>query len=129
MQLDTQGDYLLIASEKGLGKRTKMEEFSPQNRGGKGVKCYKITEKTGNIIGIKAVNDDHEIMMITTEGIIIRMKVEDISILGRVTSGVKLINMDEDVTVASIAKVREDKSLIEEIEQADGEQPEEGSVE
>ena len=106
-----------------------MEEFSPQNRGGKGVKCYKITEKTGNIIGIKAVNDDHEIMMITTEGIIIRMKVEDISILGRVTSGVKLINMDEDVTVASIAKVREDKSLIEEIEQADGEQPEEGSVE
>ena len=129
MQLDTQGDYLLIASEKGLGKRTKMEEFSPQNRGGKGVKCYKITEKTGNIIGIKAVNDDHEIMMITTEGIIIRMKVEDISILGRVTSGVKLINMDEDVTVASIAKVREDKSLIEEIEQADGKQPEEGSVE
>ena len=129
MQLDTQGDYLLIASEKGLGKRTKMEEFSPQNRGGKGVKCYKITEKTGNIIGIKAVNDDHEIMMITTEGIIIRMKVEDISILGRVTSGVKLINMDEDVTVASIAKVREDKSLIEEIEQADGEQSEEGSVE
>ena len=129
MQLDAQGDYLLIASEKGLGKRTKMEEFSPQNRGGKGVKCYKITEKTGNIIGIKAVNDDHEIMMITTEGIIIRMKVEDISILGRVTSGVKLINMDEDVTVASIAKVREDKSLIEEIEQADGEQPEEGSVE
>ena len=129
MQLDTQGDYLLIASEKGLGKRTKMEEFSPQNRGGKGVKCYKITEKTGNIIGIKAVNDDHEIMMITTEGIIIRMKVEDISILGRVTSGVKLINMDEDVTVASIAKVREDKSLIEEIEQADGEQPEEESVE
>ena len=88
MQLDTQGDYLLIASEKGLGKRTKMEEYSPQNRGGKGVKCYKITEKTGNIIGIKAVNDDHEIMMITTEGIIIRMKVEDISILGRVTSGV-----------------------------------------
>ncbi len=129
MQLDTQGDYLLIASEKGLGKRTKMEEFSPQNRGGKGVKCYKITEKTGNIVGIKAVNDDHEIMMITTEGIIIRMRVEDISILGRVTSGVKLINMDEDVTVASIAKVREDKSLIEEIEQADGEQPEEGSVE
>ena len=129
MQLDTQGDYLLIASEKGLGKRTKMEEFSPQNRGGKGVKCYKITEKTGNIIGIKAVNDDHEIMMITTEGIIIRMKVEDISILGRVTSGVKLINMDEDVTVASIAKVREDQSLIEEIEQADGEQPKEGSVE
>ena len=120
MQMHTQGEYLLIASEKGLGKRTKMDEFTPQNRGGKGVKCYKITEKTGNIIGIKAVNDDHEIMIITTEGIIIRMKVEDISILGRVTSGVKLINMDEDVTVASIAKVREDKSLIEEIDQAEG---------
>ncbi|MCI9427075.1 MAG: DNA gyrase subunit A [Eubacterium sp.] len=119
MQLNTQGEYLLIASEKGLGKRTKMEEFSAQNRGGKGVKCYKITDKTGNIIGIKAVNDDNEIMIITTEGIIIRMKVEGISILGRVTSGVKLINMNEDVTIASIAKVREDKTLMEEIDNAD----------
>ena len=119
MQLNTQGEFLLIASEKGLGKRTKMEEFSAQNRGGKGVKCYKITDKTGNIIGIKAVNDDNEIMIITTEGIIIRMKVEGISILGRVTSGVKLINMNEDVTIASIAKVREDKTLMEEIDNAD----------
>lgn len=122
MQLNTQGEYLLIASEKGLGKRTRMEEFSPQNRGGKGVKCYKITEKTGNLIGIKAVNNDNEIMIITIEGIIIRMKVEDISILGRVTSGVKLINMDEDVTIASIAKVREDKNLMEEIDKADEEE-------
>lgn len=122
MQLDTQGEYLLIASENGLGKRTRMEEFSPQNRGGKGVKCYKITEKTGNIIGIKAVNDDNEIMIITTEGIIIRIKVEGISILGRITSGVKLINMDGDVTIASIAKVREDKSLMDEIENADEEE-------
>ena len=96
-----------------------MEEFSAQNRGGKGVKCYKITDKTGNIIGIKAVNDDNEIMIITTEGIIIRLKVEGISILGRVTSGVKLINMNEDVTIASIAKVREDKTLMEEIDNAD----------
>ena len=120
MQLNTQGEYLLIASERGLGKRTRMEEFSVQNRGGKGVKCYKITEKTGDIIGIKAVNDDNEIMMITTGGIIIRMKVDGISILGRVTSGVKLINMTEDVTVASIAKVREDKSLMEEIDNAGG---------
>ena len=119
MQMNTQGEYLLIASEKGLGKRTRMEEFSPQNRGGKGVKCYKITEKTGYLIGIKAVNDENEIMIITTEGIIIRMKVEDISILGRVTSGVKLINMDEDVTIASIAKVREDQNLMEEIDKAD----------
>lgn len=112
MQLNTQGEYLLIASEKGLGKCTRMEEFTPQNRGGKGVKCYKITGKTGNVIGVKAVNEDNEIMMITTEGIIIRMKVEGISVLGRITSGVKLINLDEDITVASIAKVREDKSLI-----------------
>ena len=119
MQLNTQGEYLLIASENGLGKRTRMEEFSVQNRGGKGVKCYKITDKTGYLIGIKAVNEDNEIMIITTEGIIIRMKVEGISILGRVTSGVKLINMDEDVTIASIAKVREDKSLMDEIDHAD----------
>ncbi len=122
MQMDTQGEYLLIASEKGLGKLTHMNEFSSQNRGGKGVKCYKITEKTGNIIGIKAVNDDNEIMIITIEGIIIRIRVEDISVLGRVTSGVKLIDMDEDVTIASIAKVREDKSLMEEIEHADDEE-------
>ena len=108
-----------VASEKGLGKLTKMEEFSPQNRGGKGVKCYKITEKTGNIIGVKAVNMDNEIMMITTEGIIIRMKVEGISVLGRVTSGVKLMNLSDDVTVASIAKVREDKSLMEETDESE----------
>ena len=113
MQLHTQGDYLLIVSEKGLGKCTRMEEFTTQNRGGKGVKCYKITEKTGNVIGVKAVYADNEVMMITTEGIIIRIKVDSISILGRITSGVKLINLDEDITVASIAKVREDKSLLE----------------
>ena len=124
MQMNTQGDALLIVSEKGLGKATLMTEFTPQNRGGKGVKCYKITEKTGNIIGIKAVNQDSEIMLITTEGIIIRMKVEDISLLGRVTSGVKLINMDDDITVASIAKVREDKSLTTQEETEDTEEAE-----
>ena len=113
MQLNTQGEYLLIASEKGLGKLTRMDEFTPQIRGGKGVRCYKIVEKTGNIVGVKAVNMDNEIMMITTEGIVIRMKVEGISVLGRVTSGVKLMNLPENVTVASIAKVREDKSLLE----------------
>ena len=95
-----------------------MDEFYAQNRGGKGVKCYKITEKTGNIIGIKAVNDENEIMIITTGGIVIRMKVEDISVLGRITSGVKLINMDEDVTIASIARVKEDVNLMEEINNA-----------
>ena len=109
MQLNTQGDYLLIVSEKGMGKRTSIGEFTPQNRGGKGVKCYKITEKTGNVVGVKAVNEDNEVMMITTEGIIIRISCSDISILGRITSGVKLMNLDENVSIASIAKVREKK--------------------
>ncbi|MCM1136157.1 MAG: DNA gyrase subunit A [Clostridium sp.] len=107
MQLDHQGDSLLIASEKGMGKRTLLEEFNVQKRGGKGVKCYKITDKTGCVIGVKAVNDEHEIMMITTEGIIIQIPMADVSTLGRVASGVKLINLDEGVTVAQIAKVRE----------------------
>ena len=110
MQLHTQGDYLLIASEKGMGKRTAIEEFTCQNRGGKGVKCYKITEKTGNVIGVKAVNEENEIMIINTEGIVIRMECAGISILGRVASGVKLINIDSDTKVASIAKVRETTS-------------------
>ena len=113
MQLCSQGDYLLIVSEKGMGKRTSMSEFSVQNRGGKGVKCYKITEKTGNVVGVKAVNDDNEVMMITTEGIIIRISCSDISILGRITSGVKLMNLDEKVSVASIAKVREKEDKTE----------------
>ena len=107
MQLDHQGDSLLIVSENGLGKRTYLDEFTVQNRGGKGVKCYKITEKTGNVVGVKAVNDDHEIMMITTEGVIIQLRMEDISTLGRITSGVKMMNLEEDVKVAKIAKVRE----------------------
>lgn len=107
MQLDHQGDSLLIVSENGMGKRTYLEEFTVQKRGGKGLKCYKITEKTGNVVGVKAVNDDHEIMMITTEGIIIQLRMEDISTLGRITSGVKMINLDDNVKVAKIAKVRE----------------------
>ena len=107
MQLDTQGDELLIVSENGLGKRTKTEEFTVQHRGGKGIKCYKINDKTGNVIGVKAVNESREIMLITTEGIIIRMQVAGISVLGRITSGVKLINLDEGVKVAKVAKVRE----------------------
>ena len=106
MQLNTQGDYLLVASENGMGKRTAMNEFVVQNRGGKGVKCYKITEKTGNVVGVKAVDEDNEIMIINTEGIIIRMKCDGISELGRVTSGVKLINLPEGDKVACIAKVR-----------------------
>ena len=110
MQLDHQGDSLLVVSEKGMGKRTAMGEFTNQNRGGKGVKCYKITEKTGNVIGMKAVNEDDEIMMINSEGIIIRMACDTISKLGRITSGVKLINLDAGVTIAQIAKVQEKES-------------------
>ncbi len=107
MQLDHQGDSLLIVSEKGYGKRTYLKEFTVQRRGGKGVKCYKIMEKTGDVVGVKAVNDEHEIMMITTEGVIIRLRMEDISTLGRITSGVKMINLNAGVLVAKIAKVRE----------------------
>ncbi len=101
-----QGTELLIVSEYGMGKRTSIDEFTAQNRGGKGVKCYKITEKTGNVVGVKAVDEDNEIMIINTEGIIIRMKCDGISELGRVTSGVKLINLPEGDKVACIAKVR-----------------------
>ena len=109
MQMQSQGDSLLVVSENGMGKRTMITEFSSQNRGGKGVICYKCTDKTGYLVGAKLVNDGREIMIITTEGIIIRMKVDDISVIGRNTSGVKLmsINQDSDIKVASIAKVRE----------------------
>ncbi|MCR4748505.1 MAG: DNA gyrase subunit A [Lachnospiraceae bacterium] len=107
MQLDHQGDSLLIVSEKGMGKRTVLDEFHVQKRGGKGVKCYKITDKTGYVLGVKAVTDEHEIMMITTEGIIIQIPMKDVNTYGRITSGVKLINLNNDVTLAKIAKVRE----------------------
>ena len=117
MQLDTQGESLMIVSAKGLGKCTLMTEFTAQNRGGKGIKCYKITEKTGNIVGVKAVNKDDEMMLITTEGIIIRIRVSDTALLGRITSGVKLMDVKNDVVVASIAKVREDKSLMNQDDQ------------
>ena len=106
MQLQSQGDSMLIVSENGLGKRTYLEEFTVQKRGGKGVKCYKITDKTGDVIGAKAVVDENEIMMITDGGIIIQLRVQEISNLGRITSGVKMINLDQGVKVAKIAKVR-----------------------
>ncbi|MDD7739041.1 MAG: DNA gyrase subunit A [Lachnospiraceae bacterium] len=109
MQMNTQGDYLLIVTENGMGKRTSIGEFSVQLRGGKGVKCYKITEKTGNLVGVKAVNEENEVMLITTEGIIIRIPCSGISILGRVTSGVKVMDVADNIKVASIAKVREKK--------------------
>ena len=117
MQTASQGDSVMIVAEKGLGKCTLTTEFTPQNRGGKGVKCYKITEKSGNLVGVKAVGVEDEVMLINTEGIIIRIKVADTALLGRVTSGVKLINLKDGVTVASIAKVREDKTIINETEE------------
>ena len=120
MQIDTEGEYILIVSANGMGKRTPFTEFKLQNRGGKGVKCYKITEKTGEVVGAKAVNDGNEIMMITNEGIVIRMFVDDISVLGRVTLGVKLMNTGnkDDIVVASITKVKES------VTQADAEEAE-----
>ena len=113
MQMSSQGKDMLIVSEKGMGKRTGMDEFTTQNRGGKGVKCYKITEKTGNVVGMKAVDEDSEIMIINTEGIVIRMKCSDISQYGRITSGVKLINLPDHEKVASVAKVRKASAKID----------------
>ena len=110
VQLNTQGDTMLIVSENGMGKKTDISEYVVQHRGGKGVKCYKITEKTGNVIGAKAVDDTREVMLITTEGIIIRLACRDISTLGRITSGVKLINLDDNVKVATVSKVRKSPS-------------------
>ena len=107
MQLDHQGDSLLIVSENGIGKRSDLSEFKIQHRGGKGLKCYKITEKTGDVVGVKAVTDEHEIMMITTAGTIIQVRMSEIPVHGRITSGVKMMNVKDDVKVAKIAKVRE----------------------
>ena len=130
MQLDHQGDSLLIVSENGMGKRTLLSEFTVQRRGGKGIKCYKITDKTGYVVGVKAVNDEHEIMMITTGGVIIQIPMEDVSTLGRIASGVKLINLDEGVKVAQIAKVREKVSDgEEELEAPESDEEEMGLLE
>lgn len=109
MQLNSQGEALLFVSENGMGKRTAMTEFTSQHRGGKGIRCYKITEKTGDVVGVKAVDEENEVMMITTEGVVIRMGVKGISMLGRNTSGVKLMNVDDNVIVASLAKVRDEE--------------------
>lgn len=109
MQKLSQGGYLLLVSEKGYGKLTATEEFKPQNRGGKGLHCYRITEKTGDLVGFKLCDQDREIMLITSEGILIRMSLEKVSVIGRNTSGVKFMDLpkDGDTVIASIAKVRE----------------------
>ena len=120
MQLESHGECVLIVSANGMGKRTPFTDFKLQNRGGKGVKCYKISDKTGEVVGAKAVNDGNEIMMITSEGIVIRMFVDDISILGRVTLGVKLMNTGDkdDIVVASITKVKESVTEADALEAA-----------
>ena len=115
MQVSYEGSHMLIVSEKGLGKRTPLDEFNVQHRGGKGLKCYKITEKSGKIVGAKCVNEDDELMIITTEGVIIRMTVNNISILKRITSGVKLVQLGENTQVASFARIKAD--MIEENEE------------
>ncbi len=122
MQLSSQGDYMLFVSEFGMGKRTEINEFPLQRRGGKGIKCYKITGKTGNVVAAKAINEDNEVMIINTEGIIIQLMVREVSILGRITSGVKLIDMDsekKDIVVASMTRVRD--TIPEEGEEISGE--------
>ena len=127
MQLKSQGDSLLIVTEKGLGKRTDISEFNLQRRGGKGLKCYKITERTGFVIGVKSVNDEHEVMLITDKGVIIQIRANDVSTIGRITQGVKIMNLDENSTIVKIAKVR-DKIEGEEINNNDAasDDPDEG---
>lgn len=123
MQMISQGQDLLIVSDRGYGKRTKMESFTPQRRGGKGVKFYKIMEKTGNVVGMKAVNPDNDMILISQEGIVIRIRVGDVSRYGRITSGVKIMNVEEDINIASLARIREvideevDESIISELKE------------
>ena len=133
MQMASQGEYMLVASEKGYGKRTRISEFKLQLRGGKGLLCYNVTEKTGNLVGMKLLDDGRDIMLITNEGILIRMGVDDISVIGRNTSGVKLMSIDADsnVRVASIAKVRESSRQDEEdenVEDPESEENEDGEI-
>ena len=113
MQLNTQGEALLTITEKGMGKCTLLTEFKPQNRGGKGILCHKLSEKTGKLTGFKIVEFHQEMMLISTEGILIRIKIADISVIGRTTSGVILMNLKDGVQVASVAKVRESEIIAE----------------
>ena len=116
MNLLHDGESVVIVAERGIGKCTLMSEFSTQHRGGKGVKCYKVMDKTGNLVGIKAVDHDDELMIITTEGTVIRIAIADTALSGRITSGVKLINLKENEGVASIAKVKKEDLIFNEEE-------------
>ncbi len=100
-----EGNYLLTVSRRGMGKLTDIDEFSVQNRGGKGVRCYRILEKTGDVVGAMGTDSENEIMIINSEGIIIRMNCQSISVQGRITTGVKLMNLKEEEEIASIARV------------------------
>ena len=106
MDLISNGADLLVVSEKGFGKRTETEEYRPQIRAGKGIKTYNINSKTGKLVGATLVDEDDEMMMINSNGVLIRIRVNEISIFGRVTSGVKLMKTDEEVEVVSIAKLK-----------------------
>ena len=123
MQKLSQGDYVLVVSEKGMGKLTHADEFKAQKRGGKGLHCYRITEKTGKLVGFKLTSKEREIMLITNEGVIIRMSLKDAKDIGRNTSGVKFMNIDpdSDTVIASIAKVRESTTEAYEAELAETE--------
>ena len=109
MSLANEGTDLLVVSENGFGKRTDINEYRIQTRSGKGIKTYNIAEKTGNIVGAQMVNEDDEIMIINSNGVLIRLRVNEISLFGRVTSGVKLMKTDEEVNVVSIAKINADE--------------------
>ena len=110
MQVAEENGELLFVSEMGMGKKTAMSEFKDQNRGGKGIRCYRVNAKTGNLAGVKIDRENYELMLITTEGTVIRMKTDNIPVLGRDTSGVKLMQVDqENVKVSSIELIEESK--------------------
>ena len=110
MQVAEENGELLFVSEMGMGKKTAMSEFKDQNRGGKGIRCYRVNAKTGNLAGVKVYKEGYELMLITTEGTVIRMKTDTIPVLGRDTSGVKLMQVDqENVKVSSIELIEESK--------------------
>ena len=105
MNLCDEGTDLLVVSQNGFGKRTEIEEYRSQIRAGKGIKTYNMSDKTGKIVGATMVNNEDELMLINSDGVLIRLRVDDISVFGRVTSGVKLMKTDDEVDVVSIAKI------------------------
>ena len=111
--VDDMESDILVVSENGFGKRSSLEDYRITNRGGKGVKTISITEKTGNLVAIKNVTDEDDLMIINRSGIAIRMAVQDLRVMGRATQGVKLINLKGSDTIAAVAKVMHDEDEIE----------------